>query len=65
MAVVDLWHRVQSSVGVTFDEWPVPDGSEWVEYVNGAETQAELLALRRTVLRGAPFGDVTLPRTWH
>ena len=39
------------------DAWPVPAGSEWLETVNRAETEAELAALRRSVTRGAPFGD--------
>jgi putative transposase len=29
---------------------------DWTDYVNGAETEAELAALRRSVFRGAPFG---------
>jgi putative transposase len=35
---------------------PVPLGRKWVEYVNQAETEAELAALRRSVTRGQPFG---------
>lgn len=33
---------------------PLPEG--WLEYVNGGETAGELLALRRSVTRGVPFG---------
>jgi putative transposase len=29
----------------------------WLEYVNRVETESELAALRRSVVRGAPFGD--------
>jgi putative transposase len=29
----------------------------WLHYVNKAETESELAALRRSVARGAPFGD--------
>jgi hypothetical protein len=29
----------------------------WLKYVNGAETESELAALRRSVVRGAPYGD--------
>ena len=38
-------------------EWPlaVPDG--WLPYVNRAESESELAALRRSVSRGAPYGD--------
>jgi putative transposase len=32
--------------------WP----GNWTDYGNGAETEAELAALRRSVFRGAPFG---------
>jgi putative transposase len=34
---------------------PRPDG--WLRYVNKPETESELAALRRSVLRGAPYGD--------
>ena len=52
-----LWHRVHGSTTVTLDAWPVPVGSEWLAYVNRAETEAELKALRRSVVRGTPFGE--------
>src|SRR5260370_28287992 len=29
----------------------------WLQYVNKAETESELAALRRSVVRGAPYGD--------
>jgi REP-associated tyrosine transposase len=35
---------------------PVPLPAEWVEYVNRPETEAERAALRRSVVRGSPFG---------
>lgn len=35
---------------------PVPRGRNWRQWVNGVETEAELLAVRHSVLRGAPFG---------
>jgi putative transposase len=34
---------------------PLPRG--WLEHVNGAETEAELEALRRCAKRGSPWGD--------
>jgi putative transposase len=52
-----LWHRVNGSSGVTLNEWPLPRGERWLEYVNQAETEAELRALRRSVRTGAPFGE--------
>jgi putative transposase len=38
-------------------DWPLPVPEGWVEYVNQAETEAELAALRQSVLRGVPFGE--------
>jgi putative transposase len=39
------------------DPGPVPRGADWAEQVNRPQTEAELAALRRSVERGAPFGD--------
>ena len=52
-----LWHRVHGSTAVSLDAWPVPVGSEWLAHVNRVETEAELKALRRSAVRGTPFGD--------
>ena len=52
-----LWHRGRAT-GVPWlcaGPQPLPEG--WAEYVNGVETEAELAALRRSVARGAPFGE--------
>ena len=38
-------------------EGPVPRPADWLEWVNGAQTAAELEALRGSVNRGTPFGD--------
>jgi len=54
---LSLWHRVQSSTAVTLDPWPVPPGSDWINYVNQPKTAAELDGLRRSVVCGRPFGD--------
>jgi len=40
-------------------EGPLPKHSQWTRFVNGAETQAELKALRHSLSRGTPFGDST------
>jgi putative transposase len=37
--------------------WPVPRRANWAAHVNAAQSEAELVALRRSVLRGSPFGD--------
>jgi putative transposase len=36
--------------------WPVPRPRDWYRYVNQAETEAELKALRHSIQRGRPFG---------
>src|SRR5260370_38147254 len=37
--------------------WPVPLPANWLEFVNGAQTEAELEALRRSLARGRPYGS--------
>jgi putative transposase len=39
--------------------WPEgrPPLAEWLAYVHEAGTEAELAAVRRSVVRGAPFGE--------
>ena len=43
-------------VGPRLDAWPIAVAGDWVRYVNGTETEGELEALRRSVVRGAPYG---------
>jgi putative transposase len=52
-----LWHRVQGSNVVSLDAWPVRPGKDWVAQVNRAETEAELKAVRRSVVRGTTSGE--------
>jgi putative transposase len=44
------------------DAGPVALPKNWVSFVNRAETKAELERLRRSVVRGAPFGDIEWQR---
>lgn len=37
---------------------PVVKPDSWTQFVNGAETESELKALRQSVERGTPFGGV-------
>jgi putative transposase len=37
--------------------WPVAEPADWVRRVNQAQTEAELKALRGSVMRGRPFGS--------
>ena len=41
------------------DEWPLPIPGGWVEHVNRVQTAAALAAVRRSLVRGVPFGDAT------
>jgi len=55
---------VQRSRVVPLAAWPVPAGRKWVSRVNRVETEAELTAVRRSVVRGTPFGEAAwLQRT--
>ena len=52
-----LWHREHQTQVPWLSAWPVVRPRQWTDYVNGAETASELAALRRSVVRGAPYGD--------
>jgi putative transposase len=52
-----LWHRKQQTGVPWLTTGPIDLPDDWQAYVNRAETPAELAALRRCVVRGAPFGD--------
>jgi putative transposase len=52
-----LWHRTNPPGTVTLAQWPLASGERWLEYVNRAETEAELKALRRSAWNGTPFGE--------
>jgi putative transposase len=52
-----LWHRVHATQVPWLSDGPMPMPEHWTEYVNGTETEGELAAVRRSVVRGAPFGD--------
>ena len=51
------WHRYHNTAIPWLSDWPLPVPEGWLEYVNGVETEGELVALRRSVMRGAPCGD--------
>ena len=54
-----LWHLVHGNAAGLVDEGPVPMPRRWRAHVQAAQTEAELEALRRSVVRGAPFGDAS------
>ena len=37
--------------------WPVQKPKKWLEYVNEPASESELAALRRSVVRGTPYGS--------
>ena len=52
-----LWHRHHVTHVPWLADGPLPLPSDWIARVNAAQTEAELIALRHSVLRGAPFGE--------
>jgi len=52
-----LWHRHHATQVPWLTEGPLALPADWIERVNQAQTEAELSALRRSVIRGAPFGE--------
>jgi putative transposase len=54
-----LWrtkHRDRDRVPL-ITEWPIDRPHDWVDYVNRAETPAELESVRQCIERGRPFGQ--------
>ena len=37
--------------------WPVPEPASWLRFVNAAQTEAELDAVRQAIARGSPLGS--------
>ena len=54
--------RSRAERGEAPDAGPIALPKNWTSFVNRAETDAELERLRRSVVRGAPFGDVEWQR---
>jgi putative transposase len=54
-----LWRRrcTDPALRSILTDWPVEEPADWVRRVNQAQTPAELQALRRSVIRGRPFGS--------
>lgn len=51
------WSRGTTQEQRLLSPWPVRRSPGWVEHVNEPQTDAELESLRRSVLRGCPYGD--------
>jgi putative transposase len=54
-----LWHRVHGNASGLLDEGPVAIPRGWRQHVETPQTDSELEALRRSVVRGAPFGSAS------
>ncbi len=52
-----LWRRLKGDPLGVLDEGPVRLPEDWRQQVQSAETEADLAALRRSVVRGVPFGE--------
>lgn len=52
-----LWHRSQATQVPWLCEGPLTLPANWLAHVNKAQTERELEALRRSLLRGSPYGD--------
>ena len=56
-----LWRRVHGTPEqrALLSDWPVPRPRQWVEHVNRPQTDAEVNAIRLSVVRGQPLGSPT------
>jgi len=52
-----IWQRVQQRADVLVADWPLPAGSEWVDYVNQPQSEEELGTLRHSCNTGRPYGN--------
>lgn len=49
------WTGGGLSSPVTLSSWPVPKPIEWLAFANEPQSEAELAAIRRSVLQGRPY----------
>jgi putative transposase len=54
-----LHHRARKTRDPLLADWPLPQPSDWAEYVNLPQTEAEVEAIRRCLHRGSPYGDAS------
>ena len=52
-----LWHRADGNQAGLVDDGPVVLPRRWLQQVQSPQTDAELEVLRRSVVRGSPFGE--------
>jgi putative transposase len=53
------WKHGTTSERRILSSWPIPRSSGWVAHVRAALSERELRRVRRSVARGAPYGDET------
>ena len=59
-----LWQSLNEPAVVILDRWPIPKPTQWTELVNKPQTEAEVIALQKSIKRGSPLGNpVWLART--
>jgi putative transposase len=54
-----LWHRMQGDKLGLLDDGPLALPCHWLQHVQTPQTEAELKALRRSVVRSCPFGEAS------
>jgi len=52
-----LWRRVHSVRTPLLTDWPLSEPRNWAEIVNQPQTEAEVNAIRRAILRGCSYGN--------
>jgi putative transposase len=52
-----LWRRVHSVRTPLLTEWPLAEPQNWTQIVNQPQTEAEVIAIRRCILRSCPYGN--------
>jgi putative transposase len=52
-----LWHRVHGGDSGLVDDGPLAMPLDWLDHVQTPQSEGELEALRRSVVRGAPYGE--------
>src|SRR5688572_8249047 len=52
-----LWVWKNDVAPVSLAPWPLPRPSHWIEHVNEPQSEAELGAIRNSVVRSRPFGS--------
>jgi putative transposase len=51
------WSSAASSSGALLHQWPIPRPEAWAEWVNAEEQPGQVEALRRSVVKGQPYGS--------